>query len=302
MSVPSYIKLSPQMDMATLINALNQNFNQVQSQDRRKTITDEDGQDRIVLGKQDDGTYAIRVSADGYDVDTATDDQLVMNSDWNMWKIVASGSTLGMTFSSTKRSSSITLNSSNIGYISDVVIPIRNLTVPAATIFNANTKPQVFVRDTAYKRLMSFTTNFYNDGTNKVDVYYSYFFWGKYLVFRTLLRWVAGSVSITPNAEAFEGGNLYWEIANATRVIPGGSGGGGSPSGQNVYYDSVTANPYTNDLVGYLPDNVTRSTVTTKTYSAVYSYTYQFFDNSFGYRFPNGSSSIPVIPAVDVDN
>lgn len=74
MSVPSYIKLSPQMDMATLVNALNNNFNQIQSQDRRKVITDEDGNDRIVLGKQKDGTYNLIIVAPGIDVDDTIGD------------------------------------------------------------------------------------------------------------------------------------------------------------------------------------------------------------------------------------
>ena len=56
------------MDMATLINALNNNFNQVQSQDRRKVITDEDGNDRIILGKFPDGTYGLIISKEGIDV------------------------------------------------------------------------------------------------------------------------------------------------------------------------------------------------------------------------------------------
>ena len=70
MSVPSYIKLSPQMDIATLVNALNTNFNIAQSQDRRKVVTDEDGNDRIVIGKQLDGTYDIIIAKTGIDVDS----------------------------------------------------------------------------------------------------------------------------------------------------------------------------------------------------------------------------------------
>lgn len=76
------------MDMNTLINALNQNFNQVQSQDRRKVITDENGNDRIIIGKQTDGKYNIRVSQVGKDVDTAGLDDLVLNGDNNLFKIV----------------------------------------------------------------------------------------------------------------------------------------------------------------------------------------------------------------------
>ena len=62
MSVPSYIKLSPNMGTATLINALNTNFNQIQSQDRRKVITDEDGTNRILIGLAPNGKYGIYIT------------------------------------------------------------------------------------------------------------------------------------------------------------------------------------------------------------------------------------------------
>ena len=68
MSVPSYIKLSPNMDMATLINALNTNFNIAQSQDRRKVVTDENGDDRIIFGRLPDGTYGLVISKPTVDV------------------------------------------------------------------------------------------------------------------------------------------------------------------------------------------------------------------------------------------
>lgn len=296
------LKLTESMPQNVMIDAINQNFRQIEQESRRKVVTDENGYDRIIIGKQEDGTYSIKVSNTGVSVGNATDDQLVMNSDWNMWKIVASGTTIGMTYSNPKRSSSITINSSNIGYVSDICIPVRNLKSPSATVFDANARPEVFLRDTTLKKLMNYSTNFYNDGTNKVDVYYSYFLWGKYLVFRTMLRWIAGSITITPSVEYFDGTNFYWSIANATRVIPGGMGGGGSPTGQYVYYDSVTANPYTNDLSGYKPDMVTRATVSALTYSAIYSYTYQFQDTNSGNHFPNGGYTLPVIPSIDVDN
>lgn len=71
MSVPSFIKLSPNMSMSTLINALNTNFNQIQSQDRRKVITDENGTDRILLGRHSSGEYVVAISARGIDVNKA---------------------------------------------------------------------------------------------------------------------------------------------------------------------------------------------------------------------------------------
>jgi len=294
------LKLTESMPQNVMIDAINQNFRQIESESRRKVVTDENGYDRIIIGRQEDGTYSIKVSAPNVSVGTASDNQLVMNSDWNMWKIVHSGTTLGMT-TPPKRNSSITLNSANVGYISDICIPIRNATVPLASLFDSNAKPQVFVRETRTKKNLVYTTNFWNDGTNRVDIYYSYFLNGKYLVIRTLLRWVTGSVSFTPYNETFEDGSVYWEIANPTRSVPGGSGGGGSPVGGYVFYDSVTCNPYTNDLAGF-DNSFNRVTVASRTYSSLYSYTYQFIDGNSTAHFPSGFYTLPVIPAVDIDD
>lgn len=297
------LKLTTSMPQNVMIDAINQNFRQIEGESRRKVVTDEDGKDRIIIGRKEDGGYSIKVSAAGYDVNTATDDQLVMNSDWNMWKIVHSGSTQSLTtFSAKKRNAVITLNSTNIGYVADICIPIRNATVPMATLFSYNAKPQVFVRSAANKRLLSYSNSFYNDGTNACDIYYSFFMNGKYLVIRTILRWIKGSLNFNPANESFDEDGFYWEIANPTRSVPGGMGVGGSPTGQYVFYDSVTMNPYTNDLSGYKPDAVTRATVSAGTYSAIYSYTYQFFDATTGNYFPSGSRTLPVIPSVDIDN
>lgn len=71
MSVPSYIKLSPNMKTATLINALNTNFNIVQSQDRTKIVTDENGVNRILIGRAPNGNYVVAISVEGVDVVTA---------------------------------------------------------------------------------------------------------------------------------------------------------------------------------------------------------------------------------------
>jgi len=297
MSVPSYIKLSPQMDMATLVNALNNNFNQVQSQDRRKVITDEDGKDRIVLGKQEDGTYAIKVSADGADVGTATDDQLVMNSDWNMWKIIASGQAY-MPTTSTRRAGNITLNSTYIGYTHEVFIPIRNLPDPTASSFAS--RIQLFVRDWTSKQDLNFSGNLYNDGTNRMDVVYSYRIREKYLVIKTDIRWVSGSLTFAPRDYAQRNINPYWEIANPTRFVPGGIGGGGSPAGKYVYYDSVVYNPTSETLSGYVAGVVgVTTTIAPGAFSAVYSMTHQFDTDFMSYIYPLGAYP-PSIPAVGV--
>lgn len=59
------------MKTATLINALNTNFNIVQSQDRTKIVTDENGVNRILIGRAPNGNYVVAISVEGVDVVTA---------------------------------------------------------------------------------------------------------------------------------------------------------------------------------------------------------------------------------------
>jgi hypothetical protein len=296
MSVPSYIKLSPQMDMATLINALNTNFNQVQSQDRRKVITDEDGNDRIVLGKQEDGTYAIRVAGTGKDVDTASQSDLVMSSDWKMWKIINSGSST-LTPASIRRSGTVSLTSTNIGYTSDVFIYIEGLAELLASVQGFTGKLQVFVREDTNKKDIGDSNIFYFDGTNWATYNHSYFVnKDGYLVIRTDIRWMAGTVTFTPRSNGLPASSIYWEIANPTRQVPGGQGGGGSPTGKTVTYDSVVLNGSSASITKYEWNNgYAVTTVAPGAFSPLYSYTYQFFDNATSWFYPK-DSPVPQIP------
>ena len=286
MSVPSYIKLSPQMDMATLINALNQNFNQIQSQDRRKVITDEDGLDRIVLGKQEDGTYAIRVTGVGKDVDTATQDELVMSSDWKMWKIVASGSQY-LNPTSIRRSGTLALNSTYIGYTSDVFVYIPKIKELLANTQGFQGKVQMFVRENGDKEEVKDSGILYRDDAGNWATYnHTYFMHSAgYLVIRTDVRWMGGTVTIEPRTWALPAVTPYWEIANPTRAVPGGTGGGGFPTGKYVYYDSVVLNGDTANLVGY-DDSRNTVTIAPGAFSSIRSYTYQFWDNNDSWRYP----------------
>lgn len=75
---------------------------------------------RVLVGFDKDGfgtgvDYGIKVSQNGYDVLTASDDELVMSSAFNSFKIVASGS---VAVSHTAGTSSITTNVSHgLGYV-----------------------------------------------------------------------------------------------------------------------------------------------------------------------------------------
>lgn len=276
MSVPSYIKLSPQMDMATLINALNQNFNQIQSQDRRKVITDEDGFDRIVIGKQDNGSYAIKVSEDGKNANTATNDELVMSSDWQMWKIINSsanthtGQYVSLDVNECRRSGSIALDSTYIGYVSLVYIPIKNLDFENTQGFLG--RMQIFVRNWNTKSELDYHSTLYHDGTNHFTVNHTFYRATNTgsLVLATIVRRIAGSWTFTPRSEAILP-PLYWDIANPTRTPIGGMGGGGTPTGSYIYIDTV------------------KYDYKTDTYSDFNSLTGRFGDAAASARFPYNS-------------
>lgn len=60
--------LTPNMDTSTLVSAINDNFRQLEGENRSKTIRDEDGKNRIILGRFPDGTYGLIISKEGVDV------------------------------------------------------------------------------------------------------------------------------------------------------------------------------------------------------------------------------------------
>lgn len=263
--------------MATLVNALNQNFNQVQSQDRRKVITDEDGNDIIVIGKQEDGRYAIKVAENGKSVATAGEDELVMSSDWQMWKIINSsanahtGQYVTLDHTQTRRSGNITLDSTYIGYISRVNIPIENLDEINMQDFVG--RLQLFVRDWDTKNLLDYHSTLYHDGTNHFTVNHTFYRpdYSSSITLATIIRRVAGSWTFAPRSEA-RLPSLYWDIANPTRApIPAIGGGGGSPSGSYVYEDSV------------------KYDYKTDTYSDFQASTGRFWDAATSARFPYNS-------------
>ena len=64
----SPIQLTPNMDMATLANAINDMMRQIESENRTKIIVDENGKKRAILGRAPNGEYLIAVSAQGVDV------------------------------------------------------------------------------------------------------------------------------------------------------------------------------------------------------------------------------------------
>lgn len=63
----SPIQTTPNMDMGSLTTAINDNFRQVESENRSKVMRDESGNNRIILGRMPDGTYGLLIMKPGYD-------------------------------------------------------------------------------------------------------------------------------------------------------------------------------------------------------------------------------------------
>lgn len=283
------------MPMNVLVDAINQNFRQIEDESRRKVFTDEDGNDTIIIGREEDGNYNIKVAAKGYNANTASDDQLVMSSKWNMWKIIASGVKY-MNPATTRRSGNLSLTSTYIGYVGDIFIPIKNIPTPASS--SLTQRIQVFVRDWSTKADLNKSGTLYNDGTNRAEVVYSYFILYQYLVIRTTVVWVAGTVTFTPQSHALTNVYPYWEIANPTRAVPPGMGGAGAATGKYCYYDSIVYNPNTTAIEGY-DQSSNHVSIAADSFSSIYSYTYRFYDNATSYKFPF-DSFVPPIPAVAI--
>lgn len=144
----------------------------VSTKDATVKVNDGDT-NRVAVGLLSDGTFGMKVSQDGYDVSTATDDQLVFNSNYNMFKIVASGSVnLGIVYTGTTVAAgtqSYTLTH-NLGYAPVVMAystqPDANMLVtslvalPYATFFTSGVLNGEFIA-TTYYTVTSTTVTFY---------------------------------------------------------------------------------------------------------------------------------------------
>ena len=64
----SPIRATPAMTTADLANVINYLADQVESENRTKVIKDEDGVNRILIGRGPKGNYVIAISVKGKDV------------------------------------------------------------------------------------------------------------------------------------------------------------------------------------------------------------------------------------------
>jgi hypothetical protein len=72
----------------TVLNIGDKNL-QIDGKNTKESVYDTSGNEAVRMGKLPDGTYGIIVAKSGYDVSTATPDQLVMSSEFDMFKIAS---------------------------------------------------------------------------------------------------------------------------------------------------------------------------------------------------------------------
>lgn len=84
--------IGPGSDPAQIANTINQNMQKLAADDTIKIWKDNNGVPQVLLGREGQGENPkFKVAQNGVDVTEATDDQLIMSSDFNMFKIVQSG-------------------------------------------------------------------------------------------------------------------------------------------------------------------------------------------------------------------
>ena len=70
MSKFSPIPVQPGMDPEMMAQVINQNNQQIAENNRTNLITDENGVNRVIIGRMPDGTYGVIVSKPGVDGNT----------------------------------------------------------------------------------------------------------------------------------------------------------------------------------------------------------------------------------------
>ena len=64
----SPIQLTPNMDPGMMASTINDNFRQLEAENRTKVIKDEDGVNRILIGRTPSGKYIVAITVPGKDV------------------------------------------------------------------------------------------------------------------------------------------------------------------------------------------------------------------------------------------
>ena len=98
-------------------NQINGVARDLQALQTTQIFKDDTGTRRVLLGKGADGFYGLKVSQEGVDVFSAANDDLVFNSDQNVFKIVSSGTSIIDATSATAGVAISNTVAHNLGYI-----------------------------------------------------------------------------------------------------------------------------------------------------------------------------------------
>ena len=94
---------------------INNNFRRLQAQDVSKQYKDSEGVPQMFFGRDGpSGQAKFKIAQSGTDVNTATDDQLILSSDFNMLKIVDTGT---LNLNTVPGGSNTVTHNHNLGYV-----------------------------------------------------------------------------------------------------------------------------------------------------------------------------------------
>lgn len=110
------------------VNSLARDF---RSKERTQIFKDDAGTRRVLLGKGADDFYGLKVSQEDVDVYSAADNELVFNSNQNVFKVVAQGTT------------SVTYTANDTVYTS--VVPHGQSNIPIVNAYFANSGARVSI-------------------------------------------------------------------------------------------------------------------------------------------------------------
>lgn len=200
----------------------------------------------IISSDPVDGSL-IEISQSGYDVLACTDDQKIMSSKFNMYKIIANGSIIA-----TSRNANVTLSGNNIGYMLEIGIDTN---LPLDQVLYGDLVLHARFGD---KMDVNSSGVFWDDGTNKASYQYYYRLVKGILHISFNIRLLAGSVTFNPYTY-FNGQIINWEVCNQTFIPTPGGGGGGTGATKYCYVDQVS---YTYDGTPSAVGSTTREFVT----------------------------------------
>lgn len=149
-----------------IANQLNTLARDVQGLQQVQVFKDETGTRRVLLGKQGDGSYGLKVSKPTFDVYDATDSNLIFNSSQNVFKIVQSD-----TVSQTLTNTANVVSGAEANNPQIWPIPHNLGFSPAFLVYM--TAPAGFVEGSALFQLPH--TTFFNDGTVNDGFFFTHF-------------------------------------------------------------------------------------------------------------------------------